>query len=69
MRSEHVKNMSRMKLSLQKELHKQRTNEDAKVEGIRRQANQVFSFHFLSCYLSSKMNFLRQPNNFFMIKH
>lgn len=42
-RGEHVQSMSRMKSTFQKQIQNQRTYEDAKVEGIRRQANQVFS--------------------------
>ena len=40
-RSEHVNGLSRMKLTFEKDLHRQRTTEDAKVESVRRQANQV----------------------------
>lgn len=42
MRGEHVQSMSQMKTSFHKQIQNQRTHEDAKVEGIRRKANQVF---------------------------
>jgi hypothetical protein len=66
-RGEHVNSMSRMKLSFQKELQQQRTHENAKVEGIRRQANQVLIN--LLFFRELKINsILRLQNNIFMIK-
>jgi hypothetical protein len=40
MRGEHVREISHMRLTFDKELQQQRTSEDAKVQEIRRQADQ-----------------------------
>lgn len=41
MRSEHVHKIDEMKMKYEKEVQTQRTEENAKVEQIRRQANRV----------------------------
>ena len=40
-RGEHVKELARMKSRFENEIQQQRTNENAKVEAIQQQANQV----------------------------
>jgi hypothetical protein len=41
MRGEHVREISHMRLTFEKELQRQRADDDAKVQEIRRQADQV----------------------------
>jgi uncharacterized protein YdcH (DUF465 family) len=58
LREEHVNGMSQMKLHFEREIQQQRTNENAKVEGIRRQANQVlidFFFYLIFIFLQIKI--------------
>jgi hypothetical protein len=41
MRSEHVREISHMRLTFEQELSRQRAEDDSKVEEIRRQADEV----------------------------
>ena len=57
MRTEQVQDISRMRLKFQKELQQQRTEEDSKVQEIRRQADEVRKqskdFFFLFSFIIS----------------
>jgi len=46
-----------MKLNFAREIQQQRTSEDAKVEGIRREANEVF-IYFSCFFFKLKLNFI-----------
>jgi hypothetical protein len=63
-RGEHVNGMSRMKLNFEKQIQQQRTKEHAKVQGVRREANEVFIF--LAFFLLNLI--IRPRNNLSMIK-
>jgi hypothetical protein len=41
MRSEHVREISHMRITFEQELQRQRTEDESKVQEIRRQADQV----------------------------
>lgn len=43
LRGDHVREISNMRLTFQKELQQQRVEEESKVQEIRRQADQVYS--------------------------
>lgn len=60
-----------MRHQFEGEVQRQRTEEEAKVEGIRRQANQVLqiSFQFVFLFSNQSLFLFRQQNSFFTIKH
>jgi regulator of protease activity HflC (stomatin/prohibitin superfamily) len=71
-RGEHVSGLSRMKSTFEKQIQQQRTDEDARVQEVRRQANQVcfifiqrmFSFFFLLKIEGSRTISLRTNNKY-----
>jgi hypothetical protein len=67
MRGEHVNDLAYMKVSFGKEIERQRANEGAKVEEIRRQANQVYLVKNFLLFCCWKLNF-RKLNNFCIIE-
>jgi hypothetical protein len=46
MRGEHVQDIAQMRTTFERQLRRQRVDEEAKVEEIRRQADQVNAFSF-----------------------
>jgi hypothetical protein len=68
MRTDHVQNIANMRLTFQKELQQQRLDQDAKVQEIRRQADEVRVFLFFFPPRKNLNFIFRMQNNFSMIE-